>query len=328
MRDELKLEAIIATRQRLGDRIVETPSLRWQGTELQRVIGDDTEVYVKLELFQRTGTFKPRGAMNVMLQLSREQLERGITAVSAGNHAIAAAYCAHQLGTSAKIFMPKVAKPLRIARARAYGPELIFCETQSEMFELAEKAREEEGRTFVHPFEGPLTVQGTATAGLEFTRQVPPLDVMILPIGGGGLCAGFASALKQAWPEITIYGVEPEGANTMSLSFARGAPVVKESVQTIADSLAPPRAEPYTFSICREMVDKIVLVSDQQLREAMRTIFYDLKLAVEPAGAATTAALCGPLRESTRGARVGVITCGANIAIPDFCQLAGEPQVE
>ena len=328
MHDELTLEAIGAARHRLGDRIVETPSLQWHGTELQGLIGEDTEVFVKLELFQRTGTFKPRGALNVMLQLSQEQLGRGITAVSAGNHAIAAAYCAHQLGASAKIFMPKWAKPLRIARARAYGPEIIFCETQSEMFELAEKAQREEGRTFVHPFEGPLTVQGTATAGLEFTRQVPPLDVMILPIGGGGLCAGFASALKQVWPDIAIYGVEPDGANTMSLSFAAGAPVVKEAVQTIADSLAPPRAEPYTFSICRKVVDEIVLVSDRQLQEAMRTVFYDLKLAVEPAGAATTAALCGPLRERVRGMRVGVITCGANIDIPDFCRQAGDVQVE
>ena len=328
MHSELTLEAIASARARLGERIVTTPALQWQGVELDRIVGGDTDVFVKLELFQRTGTFKPRGALNVMLQLSPQQLERGITAVSAGNHAIAAAWCARQVGTSAKIFMPKVAKPLRIERARAYGPELIFCDTQSEMFERAELAQREEGRTFVHPFDGPHTVQGTATAGLEFSQQVPPLDAMILPIGGGGLCAGFASAVKQAWPEVAVYGVEPEGANTMSLSFAAGAPVVKEAVKTIADSLAPPRAEQYTFSICREVVDDIVLVSDDQLREAMKTLFYDLKLAVEPAGAATTAALCGPLREQLRGRRVGVIVCGANIDIPDFCQLAAGDRVE
>jgi len=328
MNSELTLAAITATRERLGDRIVTTPSVKWQGPELTAVIGATTEVFVKLELFQRTGTFKARGAMNVMMHLSAEQLARGITAVSAGNHAIAAAYCAHQVGTSAKIFMPKTAKPLRVARAQAYGPEIVFCDTQTEMFERAEQAQREEGRTFVHPFEGPLTVQGTATAGLEFSQQVPPLDAMILPIGGGGLCAGFASALKQVWPGIAVYGVEPEGANTMALSFAAGHTVAKESVKTIADSLAPPRTEPYTYSVCREVVDEIVLVSDQQLQAAMRTIFHDLKLAVEPAAAATTAALCGPLRDRLTGLRVGVIACGTNIDTADFCQLAGCAQFE
>jgi threonine dehydratase len=276
---------------------------------------------VKLELFQRTGTFKARGAMNVMMNLTPEQLAKGIVAVSAGNHAIAAAYCARQMGTSARIFMPKFARKLRIERARSYGAEIILCDTQSEMFERAERAQEEDGRTFVHPFEGPLTVQGTATAGLEFTDQVPPLDAMILPIGGGGLCAGFASAIKQVWPSVKVYGVEPEGANTMSMSLSAGHPISKESVKTIADSLAPPRSEPYTFSVCKEVLDDLVLVSDEAMREAMRSLFLDLKLAVEPAGAATTAALCGPLKDKLIGMRVGVITCGANIGIEDFCEL-------
>lgn len=321
MNSELSLDAIKATRERLADRVITTPSLKWQGDQLTKAIGDSCEVYVKLEMFQRTGTFKARGAMNVMMQLSEDALSRGITAVSAGNHAIAAAYCAQQVGTHAKIFMPKTAKPLRIARAQAYGPEIILCDTQTEMFERAEKAQQEEGRTFVHPFEGPLTAQGAATAGLEFTQQVPELDAMILPIGGGGLCAGFSAALKQVWPKVAIHGVEPECANTMSLSFANGGPIKKEDVSTIADSLAPPLALPYTYAICRELLEDIVLVTDDQLRQAMRTLFYDLKLAVEPAGAATAAALCGPLKERLAGKRVGVITCGANIDIADFCQL-------
>ena len=322
MNSELSLAEIQKTRDRLGDRVVTTPALHWQGDELSRSIDDETMVYVKLELFQRTGTFKPRGAMNVMMHLSPMQLETGITAVSAGNHAIAAAYCAREMGTSAKIFMPKSASQLRIDRARAYGAEINLCDTQPEMFELAELAQRDEGRTFVHPFEGPRTVQGTATAGLEFTEQVPELDAMILPIGGGGLCAGFSAALKQVWPDVRIYGVEPEGANTMSLSFARGEPVTKEDVSTIADSLAPPLALPYTFGVCRDLLDEIVLVSDDQMRSAMRALFYDLKLAVEPAGAASTAALCGPLREQLRGQKVGVITCGSNILLSDFCRLA------
>ncbi|MAJ24554.1 MAG: serine/threonine dehydratase [Rickettsiales bacterium] len=324
MLKELTLSAITNARERLGERVVTTPSLQWQGAELSKYLGSDTAVFVKLELFQRTGTFKARGAMNAMLQLTDKQLKRGVTAVSAGNHAIAAAYCAHELGTNAKIFMPKTAKPLRIARAMAYNPDIVFCDTQSEMFDLAERAKTEEGRTFVHPFEGPMTVQGTATAGLEFAQQVPELHAMILPIGGGGLCAGFSAALKQVWPNVAIFGVEPEGANTMSLSFANGAPIRKEDVSTIADSLAPPLALPYTYSICRDLLEDIVLVSDEALRQAMRTLFYDLKLAVEPAGAATAAALFGPLKDRLAGKRVGVITCGANIDLADFCELTAE----
>jgi threonine dehydratase len=321
MFDELSLKNIEATRERLGERIITTPSVIWDGPELAAAMGADTEVWVKLELLQRTGTFKPRGAMNVMLQLSAEELERGITAVSAGNHAIAAAYCARELGTTAKIFMPKTAKPLRAQRAREYGAELVFCDTQAEMFERAAEVQEREARTFVHPFEGPMTVQGTATCGLEISQQVPQLDAMVLPVGGGGLCGGIASTLKQTWPDIKIYGVEPEGANTMSLSFEKGEAMRRDDVSTIADSLAPPLAEPYTYSVCRQFVDELVLVSDEQLRAAMRAIFYDLRLAVEPAGAATTAALFGPLKDQLRDKRVGVITCGANISTEDFCAL-------
>jgi len=321
MFEELEIDKIRAVRETLGDQIMTTPAIAWHGSELEKMIGKDSDVFAKLELFQRTGTFKPRGALNVMLNLNEQQLANGITAVSAGNHAIAAAYCAKVVGTSAKIFMPKVAKPFRVKKAQEYGAEIIFCDTQPEMFERAEQVQKDEGRTFVHPFEGPLTVQGTATAGLEFSQQVPQLDAMILPIGGGGLCAGFSAALKQIWPEIKVYAVEPEGANTMTLSFAKGEPVFKEDVKTIADSLAPPKAEPYTFSACRHFVDELVTVSDQQLVEAMKIIFYDLKLAVEPAGAAATAALCGPLEGQFSGQKVGVIACGANIDIADFTQI-------
>jgi len=192
------------------------------------------------------------------------------------------------------------------------------------MFERAALVEETEGRGFIHPFEGPATVQGTATVGLEIREQMPALDVMILPVGGGGLCGGVASFLKQTWPGISIYGVEPEGANTMALSFAAGEPVRREEVSTIADSLAPPRTEPYTFSVCREFVDELVVVSDSELRSAMRTLFLDLKLAVEPAGAASTAALLGPLRERCAARRVGVIACGANISPTDFSRLLAD----
>ena len=322
-RDPPSLEDIEAARKRLGSSIVETPTQPWQDAEILRPLGADTQVFVKLELFQVTGTFKPRGALNVMLQLDADRLRRGVTTVSAGNHAIATAYAAGQLGTSAKVVMPKNANALRMRRARALGAEIELAENPYDAFERVRNIEKEEGRTFIHPFEGPLTLAGTGTAGLELTRQVPPLDCMILPIGGGGLCGGMAAALKQSWPDIRIYGVEPEGANSMYLSFEQARPVTLTRIDTIADSLAPPKAEPYTYSVCRRFVDEIVLVSDDALKTAMRHLFYGMKLAVEPAGAAAAAGLLGPLREKVRGKKVGIIACGANIEMADFFRLAG-----
>jgi len=257
----------------------------------------------------------------VMLNLSPSKLKQGVTAVSAGNHAIATAYAARALGTSAKVVMPKTANPLRMKLSRDLGAEIELADSPLEAFARVKQIEEEEGRSFIHPFEGPLTLQGTGTAGWEFSKQVPELDAMILPIGGGGLCGGFASALKQVWPDIKIYGVEPEGANAMFQSFQQGQPVTLDRIQTIADSLAPPKTESYTYSVCRKFVDEIVLVSDGQLKEAMRYLFHGMKLAVEPAGAATTAGLLGPLKEKVRGKKVGTIACGSNIDIEDFHNL-------
>jgi len=321
MSDYPTLEQIKETRERLGTLIIETPAHQWRDSRLSELIGADTEVFVKLELLQVTGTFKPRGALNVILNLGQEQRNRGVTAVSAGNHAIATAYAAKAVGTSAKVVMTQNANPLRMQLARELGAEIILADNPLDAFDRVKIIEQEEGRTFIHPFEGPLTLQGTGTAGLEFAHQVPPLDAMILPIGGGGLCGGFGAALKQIWPDIKIYGVEPEGANSMYLSFQQGKPVTLDQIDTIADSLAPPKAEPYTFSVCRRFVDDIVLVSNDQLKAAMRHLFYGLKLAVEPAGAAATAGLLGPLKEKIKGQRVGIIACGTNIDIEDFYRL-------
>ncbi len=321
MSDYPTLEQIKETRERLGTLIIETPAHQWRDSRLSEQVGADTEVFIKLDLLQVTGTFKPRGALNVILNLEQEQRNRGVTAVSAGNHAIATAYAAKAVGTSAKVVMTQNANPLRMQLARELGAEIILADNPLDAFDRVKIIEQEEGRTFIHPFEGPLTLQGTGTAGLEFAHQVPPLDAMILPIGGGGLCGGFGAALKQIWPGIKIYGVEPEGANSMYLSFQQGKPVTLDQIDTIADSLAPPKAEPYTFSVCRRFVDDIVLVSNDQLKAAMRHLFYGLKLAVEPAGAAATAALLGPLKEKIKGQRVGIIACGTNIDIEDFYRL-------
>lgn len=306
-------------RQTLAPYVVETPVWLWDNGDAARYFGAGTEVFLKLELFQRTGTFKPRGALAVMLSLDDAALAKGVTAVSAGNHAIAVGYAARILGTSAKVVMPKTASPIRIARSKEAGAEVVLVDDVRLAFAEVERIQQEEGRTFVHPFEGPLTTLGTATVGLEFAEQAPDLDAVIIPIGGGGLAAGMSAAIKQLQPRCVVYGVEPVGADTMSRSFRAGSPQAIDKVRTFADSLGAPYALPGSYELCREFVDEIVLVDDDSMRDAMALLFHSMKLAVEPAGAAATAALQGPLRERLQGKRVGVTVCGANIDAAGFC---------
>lgn len=316
------IKAIRAAREKLGARVRETPVWNWRGDAIARSAGADTQVFLKLELFQYTGTFKARGALLNALALSDEQKQRGVTAVSAGNHAIAVAFAARSVGTTAKVVMPKTANPARVALCRTYGAEVVLMDDVYAAFTEVERIQRDEGRTFIHPFEGELTVLGTATAGYELCNQVETLDAVIVPIGGGGLIAGIACAVKQMQPRCSVYGVEPEGADSMSRSFAAGSPQKLERVNTIADSLAAPYALPYSFGIAREFVDTIVTISDDAMRRAMGLLFADMKLAVEPAGAAATAALSGPLRERLAGQRVGVIVCGTNIDLTTFARQA------
>lgn len=313
-------ETITETAALIAPYVLRTPLHWWAGRELGARVGEDTRVALKLELFQHTGTFKARGALSVMLRLPREKLQHGITAVSAGNHAIAAAYAAHRLGVSAKVVMLASANPARIQRCKAFGAEVLISTDGKTAFALATKIAEEEGRTLIHPFEGPYTALGTATLGAEWFEQAGPLDAVIIPIGGGGLCGGTSAAVKLLQPDCEVFGVEPEGADTMHRSFAAGEPVARSDVATIADSLAPPYALPYSFGLCRDNVDELVMIDDDQMRDAMGVLFREMKLAVEPAGAAATAALLGPLKDRLKGKRVGVLVCGANIDIDGFSE--------
>jgi threonine dehydratase len=314
------LEAIIAARKRLGERVRETPAWHWQGDAIEHAVGAGTRVFLKLELLQYTGTFKARGALLNALALTEAQRQLGVTAVSAGNHAIAVAFAARAAGTTAKVVMPKTANAARIALCRAYGAEVVLVDGVYAAFDEVERIRNEEGRAFIHPFEGELTVLGTATVGYELCNQIENLDAVIVPVGGGGLIAGIACAVKQMQPRCMVYGVEPEGADSMSRSFKAGSPQKLERVDTIADSLGAPYALPYSYGIARQFVDEIVTLPDVSMQRAMGLLFADMKLAVEPAGAAATAALCGPLRERLTGQRVGVIVCGSNIDAATFAR--------
>lgn len=317
MHPRITLGEILAARRQLGDLVDRTPVHELRGPAVEAAVGAGTVPVLKLELFQRTGSFKPRGALSVMLDLDAAALSRGVTGVSAGNHGISLGYSARRLGTTAKVVMPKTANPFRIQVCRELGTEVELVDDVHQAFARVREIESQEGRTFVHPYEGPKTALGTASVGMEFIDQVAAqgtsLDAVIVAAGGGGLTGGVACAVKQMSPKTRVYVVEPEGADSLSRSFKAGSPQSIESVRTIADSLGAPRCEPYSFELNRRFVDEVVLVNDDQIRESMRLLFRSAKLVVEPAGAASLAALSHPLRPRLEGLKVGLVVCGANI---------------
>jgi len=288
-----------------------TPVVRCRA--LEKRLGDEMEIHAKMEFLQLTGTFKPRGALATMLSLDKEQLKAGVTAVSAGNHAIATAFAARTVGTTAKVVMMAHASPVRIDACRHYGAEIILAPDVHAAFKLVEEIRENEGRFFVHPFEGPNVALGTGTVGLEICDQIGDFDVIVIPIGGGGLCGGISATVKQINPGCTVIGVEPEGADSMHKSFASGKPESLERVNTIADSLGAPFAMQHSFELCRQNIDELVKVSDEQIKDAMGLLYREMKIAIEPACAASTAALWGPLKGRLAGKKVVLVFCGSNI---------------
>lgn len=300
-----------ALRDRLQDAITRTPIVRCAAIE--EAMGSNTQVFAKLEFLQRTGTFKARGALATLYGLSPEQLAAGVTAVSAGNHAIATAFAAQALGTTAKVVMLRASNSARVEACRAYGAQVVLADDVHQAFETAERIQNEEGRYLVHPFEGPAVATGTGTVGLEICEQCDDFDTIIVPVGGGGLIAGVANAIKRLRPACEVIGVEPEGADTMHRSLASGEAVPIDAVRTIADSLGAPFALPYSFGLCQMHVDRLAMVDDMQLRRSMGFLFREMKIAVEPACAASTAALLGPLRGELAGKRIVLVMCGSNI---------------
>ncbi|QUJ76529.1 pyridoxal-phosphate dependent enzyme [Sulfitobacter albidus] len=308
----LSLDAIRAAHAAIAGDVRRTPSLPLKTPLISRLFGGGS-LALKMECFQHTGTFKARGALSVARSLDADQRARGITAASAGNHAIAAAWAARQIGASAKVVIQSNANPFRVALARAEGAEVIMKAPGAETFAEAERLVAEEGRHFIHPFEGPQTSLGTAGVGLELMQDVADLDAVIVSIGGGGLVSGIAAAVKQMNPACAVYGVEPEGAPSMSKSLASGEALSLDGVSTVADSLGAPMALPFSMALCARYLDDIVLLDDDAICAGMVAFQEEAKLAVEPAAGAALAAAFGPLRGRLNGKRTGIIVCGANI---------------
>jgi threonine dehydratase len=272
----------------------------------------DCEVWLKCENLQRTGSFKPRGAYNRISRLSADERARGVVAASAGNHAQGVAWSATQLGISSRVYMPRGAALPKIAATKAYGAEVILDgSTVDEALVAARAFADETGAVLIHPFDHPDIVAGQATVGAEILEQMPDVDAIVVPLGGGGLLAGIAAAVKQRRPDVTIVGVQAAQAAAWPQSLADGHPVALTAMNTMADGIAVARPGDVPFEHISELVDSIVTVSEEALSTALLLMLERAKLVVEPAGAAAVAALTtGTLDLS---GKVCVVVSGGNI---------------
>ncbi|MBF8185791.1 threo-3-hydroxy-L-aspartate ammonia-lyase [Nonomuraea sp. K274] len=282
------------------------------------------QVFLKCENFQRIGAFKFRGAYNAISRLSPEQLAKGIAAYSSGNHAQAVALAARELGSSAVILMPEDAPPSKRAATAGYGAEIVTYDRYTGDREAIGAAlAAERGLTLIPPYEHPHVIAGQGTAALELIEEVGDLDALLTPIGGGGLMAGSATAAKGLRPGIRVIGVEPEAGDDTRRSLAAGERVSIPVSRTIADGLAAEIPGELTFSVNKHLVDEIVLVSDDEIRTAMRLAFERLKIVMEPSGATPLAALLAG-RLSPMPPRIGLIVSGGNIDARRFAELCAD----
>ncbi len=312
------LDQIRAARTRLAGEIHLTPLL--SSATLASHSGA-AMWWMKCEALQKTGSFKVRGALNAVKQLDANSRSRGVVTVSAGNHGQALAWAARAAGAHCTVVMPAGATASKVAATRGYGADVILHGTAAEAFAQAHRLADEHGYTLVHPFDDAAVIAGQGTVGMEILEQAPDVEVVVVPIGGGGLIAGVASAIKQQRPSVKVYGVEPDGAAAMRLSLDAGHPVRIEKVQTIADGLGAPFAGDITFPIVQQYVDDVILVSDKEIAAAMSQLLSRTKLLAEPAGAAATAATLSGRIPDVAGHRTAVVLSGGNVDLDRLCAL-------
>ena len=276
----------------------------------------------KCENLQKTGSFKPRGAVNRIATLDPEAADRGIITISAGNHAQGVAYAAARLGIKAVVVMPETAVASKVEATRSYGAECILHGDVHSAFEKLQEVQQDRGLTLVHPFDDPMLIAGQGTVGLELLEKDGALfDAVVVGVGGGGLIAGVATALSSLAPETRVFGVEPEGAATMTLALAAGSVVRLDDLNTIADGLAPPFVGELNLAVVEHLVESVVRVTDVEIRYAMALLLERMKLLVEPAGAAALAALMNGKIPVERGTRVAVILSGGNVDVQRLAEL-------
>ena len=273
----------------------------------------DLDIFFKLELMQKTGSFKSRGAINKVLQLSEEERSRGVVAISAGNHAQATSWACSQFGIKSKIIMPHTASQSKIDATESYGGEVIL--TKDKMMDTCQKLIDEENLSFVHPFDDPDILMGQGTVALEVINEIKNLDYAFVSIGGGGLIAGMACVLKQINPKIKIIGVEPINSNVMTNSIKSGKPEIFDTInnKTIADTLAAPFAGKITFEYVKEYVDDIINVSEDEMIESLRMMIERLKIVPEPSASACFVPIVFNKLNVPSKSKCLVVVCGGNI---------------
>jgi threonine dehydratase len=296
----------------IAGRVHRTPLL--SSHSLGEMAQPPVKLFVKAELLQKTGSFKVRGALNKLAGMTTAQKERGLITVSAGNHAQAVAWSAAAEGIPATVVMAETAVQSKVEATRGYGAEVVlFGTSMSGIFDHAHQLEHERGLTFVHAFDDPLIIAGHGTVGLEILEDLPDPDVVIVPCGGGGLISGIAVAIKEQRPQTRIILVEPEGAPTMHQAVAAGKPVTLEQISTVADGLTAPFAGMLPLAIVQRLVDQLVLVTDDEISNALALILERCKLMPEPAAAAGMAALLTGKAQVSEGETVVVVLSGGNI---------------
>ncbi|HUS17911.1 MAG TPA: pyridoxal-phosphate dependent enzyme [Chloroflexia bacterium] len=312
--DDLDPQAVSAAAAALDGVVRRTPVLDWGATG-GWTPPSGARLVLKLEHLQLTGSFKVRGAWNLINALPEAERALGLVTASGGNHGLAVAWAAARAGVPATVFLPRLTPPAQAAKIESFGATVHrHGEAWDDAWEAAVAYATPRGLPLVHPFDDPRIVAGQGTVGLELLEQVPEMDLLIVAVGGGGLLAGIAATVKQRRPDVTIIGVEPTGAASMSAALAAAAPVALPGVHTIAHTLAPRRVSQLTLDLCRRYVDAVVLVQDAQIVEAMRLLWTAANLLVEPSGAATLAALLAGRVPATRTARqIVAVVCGANV---------------
>lgn len=308
----IDLAAVEAARQRIAPHIRKTPTLRY--TQLSTGAPQGLDVTLKLELLQAAGSFKARGAMNRLLTLSESQLGRGIVTASGGNHGLAIARSARVLGARAQIFLPSNVVPDKVAKLKQWGASVeIVGDVWDDANAAALAFAERTGATYAHPFSDPVVVAGQGTLGLDILDDMPDVDVVLVAIGGGGLIAGLSTAVKALRPQTRIIGIEPHGSPTLHACLEAGKLVTLEKLETRVATMSCRRTDQAIFEVVRSNVDEIVLVSDDEMESAARSLWFEFGIAADLSGAASVAVLRSGRASFAPGARICSLVCGAGV---------------
>jgi threonine dehydratase len=305
----ITLDDVKAASRRIAGHVRHTPMI--EAEALQSSI-TPARVSLKLEYLQATGSFKARGATNKLLAMSPEQIAKGIVTASGGNHGLATARAGHLVRVPTTIFLPENVSPPKVAKLKRWGADVriggaVWDETNVSALAHAERT----GAAYFHPFADPLIVAGQGTLGLEILEQLPSVDTILVAIGGGGLIAGLATAVKAVKPAVRIIGIEPVGAPTLHASLAAGRVVTLEKVTTSVPTMAARRTDERIFEIVRQHVEKVVLITDEEMKAAAEWLWFEMGIAADLSGAASIAALMTGRFQAPAGSHVCAIICGA-----------------